>query len=249
VSPVLATKSLRKRFGGITATDDVSLDVTAGEVHALIGPNGAGKSTLIGQLAGTLRPDGGTILCDGLDVTRMPAHKRVAHGLARSYQITSTFRGLTVLDNLVLAVQATAGSSFRFWRPARAEASLYDRAREVAALVDLSAREDVLVDHLSHGEERQLEVGLALASRPRILLLDEPMAGMGKEESARMLHLIERLRSSTTVLLVEHDMAAVFRLADRITVLVYGRVIASGKPDEIRGDREVREAYLGTAAS
>jgi len=249
MSPVLVTKSLRKSFGGIKATDDVSLEVAAGEIHALIGPNGAGKSTLIGQLAGTLRSDGGTIHCNGVDVTDAPAHRRVAHGLARSYQISSTFAGMSVLDNLVLAVQATSGSSFRFWRPAKAEQSLYERARKVAAEVDLSARVDVLADELSHGEERQLEVGLALASKPRLLLLDEPMAGMGKDESARMVKLIARLRASTTVLLVEHDMDAVFRLADRITVLVYGRVIASGCPDDIRSDRGVRQAYLGDTPS
>jgi len=249
VNSVLTTEGLRKSFGGIKATDGVSLEVTAGEVHALIGPNGAGKTTLIGQLAGTLRSDGGRILCNGVDVTHAPVHQRVEHGLARSYQITSTFRGMSVLDNLVLAVQARAGSSFRFWNAADAETSLYERAREVAAEIDLSAREDVLADELSHGEERQLEVGLALASKPRLLLLDEPMAGMGKDESARMVRLIERLRASTTVLLVEHDMDAVFRLADRVTVLVYGRVIASGKPEEIRCNRDVREAYLGDMAS
>ena len=234
-----------KRFGGLVATDDVTLNVARGEVHALIGPNGAGKTTLVAQIAGTLATDAGRIAFDGADITQLPTHARVAAGLARSYQITSIFRRFSVLDNLALAVQARSGSSFSFWRPAAAETALFDEARAIAGEIDLASRVDSLAANLSHGEQRVLEVGLALATRPRLVLLDEPMAGMGPQESARMIALIERIRARVTVLLVEHDMDAVFRLADRISVLVDGRLIASGAPQEIRADPAVRRAYLG----
>ena len=214
-------------------------------MHALIGPNGAGKTTLIAQVAGDMGSDGGAILFEGADVTRVPQHRRVRAGLARSYQITSIFGRLSVLDNLALAVQARSGSSFSFWRPVASETALAGEARAIAAQIGLSAREGAVAATLAHGEQRALEVGLALATRPRLVLLDEPLAGMGPEESLAMIALIERIRAQIAVLLVEHDMDAVFRLADRISVLVSGRVIASGAPEAIRSDPEVRKAYLG----
>jgi branched-chain amino acid transport system ATP-binding protein len=243
--PLLQICGLTKRFGGVLASDDISLDVPADELHAVIGPNGAGKSTLISQLAGEINPDAGRIFFNGLDITRLPTHRRSALGLARSFQITSLFLDFTVLDNVALAVQAHAGHSFRFWRPAREEAKLRGPARAALALVGLESRADVVCANLSHGEHRQLEIAMALAAAPRMFLLDEPMAGMGPEESARMLALLSELKREQTILLIEHDMDAVFRLADRITVLVDGRVIASGAPDDIRADAAVRRAYLG----
>jgi branched-chain amino acid transport system ATP-binding protein len=241
----LAIDGLAKRFGGVVAVDDVSLTVERGALHALIGPNGAGKTTIIHQLSGALAPDAGRIVFEGRDVTRVPFHERVALGLARSYQITSIFRAFPVLDNVALAVQARSGSSLSFWRPLASETALFEEARAVLERVGLSARADVPAGALAHGEQRQLEVGLALATNARLLLLDEPMAGMGPDESERMIALVERLKGSLSVLLVEHDMDAVFRLADRISVLVSGRVIASGPPAEIRANEEVRRAYLG----
>ena len=242
---MLELRAVSKRFGGVVATDEVTLEVTRSEVHALIGPNGAGKTTLIGQISGVLATDSGRILFNGADITRLRAHARVAAGLARSYQITSIFRRYSVLDNLALAVQARSGTSFRFWRPVTAERALFDEARAIAAEIGLAARESAVAATLAHGEQRALEVGLALATRPQLVLLDEPMAGMGPQESRAMLELIQRIRSRVTVLLVEHDMDAVFRLADRITVLVNGRVVASGVPAAIRTDPAVRQAYLG----
>ena len=242
---MLELKKVSKRFGGVVATDEVTLDVAHGEVHALIGPNGAGKTTLIGQISGSLGVDSGEIRFLGADVTRARQHQRVRAGLARSYQITSIFKRFSVLDNLALAVQARSGSSFSFWRPVANESALFDQARAIAAQVGLSDKLEFLAATLAHGEQRALEVGLALATRPKLVTLDEPMAGMGPEESRRMIALIGRIRADVTVLLVEHDMDAVFRLADRITVLVDGRVIATGRPDEIRSHAEVRRAYLG----
>jgi branched-chain amino acid transport system ATP-binding protein len=252
MSALLAAHGLRKRFGGVAATDGVSLTVAPGEVHALIGPNGAGKTTLIAQLSGTLAPDAGRIHFAGRDVTAMGQSARVRLGLARSYQVTTLFAASSVLDNVALAVQARSGSSMSFWRPVEREAALFEEARAMIARIGLAGRERVPAAHLAHGEQRALEVGLALATRPRLLLLDEPMAGMGPEESARMLALIQGLRASDAalaVLLIEHDMDAVFRLADRISVLVSGRVVASGTPAEIRADRQVRKAYLGEDAA
>ena len=246
---MLELKGLSKRFGGVIATDGVALDVKPGEVHALIGPNGAGKTTLVAQIAGDLSSDGGAIVFQGADVTRAPQHQRVRAGLARSYQVTSIFGRLSVLDNLALAVQARSGSSFSFWRPVASEESLAGEARAIAAEIGLSGREDVIATALAHGEQRALEVGLALATRPKLVLLDEPMAGMGPAESQRMIALIERVRAQVAVLLVEHDMDAVFRLADRISVLVSGRVIASGAPEAIRAHPEVKKAYLGEGAA
>ncbi len=247
--PLLDIRGISKRFGGLVATDSVSLEVAAGEIHALIGPNGAGKTTLIAQISGSLAPDAGTIRFRGTDITHLAQHARVTAGLARSYQVTSIFRGFSVRDNLALAVQARSGSSLSFWRPVAAERALFDEAAAIAARVGLEARLDALAATLAHGEQRALEVGLALATRPALVLLDEPMAGMGPEESQAMIALIDRIRATVTVLLVEHDMDAVFRLADRISVLVNGRVIATGTPEEIRADAEVRRAYLGEEAT
>ncbi|MEA3292693.1 MAG: ABC transporter ATP-binding protein [Pseudomonadota bacterium] len=245
MSDALSIERLNKRFGGVPATDDVTLAVAEGEIHALIGPNGAGKTTLINQLSGELRPDSGRIGFFGDDITRLPVYRRAALGLARSFQITSVFPEFTVLENVSLAVQARSGHSFGLWRPVARERALREQALEVIGQTGLGGRTEVRARTLSHGERRQLEIALALATRPRVLLLDEPMAGMGREESRRMVTLLSRLRETYTVLLVEHDMDAVFRLADRISVLVYGRLIATGAPDEIRANELVQEAYLG----
>jgi branched-chain amino acid transport system ATP-binding protein len=236
---------LSKRFGGVVASDGITLEVPRGELHAIIGPNGAGKTTLIGQLSGELTPDEGRISFDGSDITSLPTYRRSQIGLARSFQITSLFPDFTALDNVALAVQAHSGHSFHFWRKAREEAELREPARAALARVGLGGRGDVLVSSLSHGEHRQIEIAMALATRPRMLLLDEPMAGMGPEETTRMVKTLRELKQELTILLIEHDMEAVFALADRITVLVYGRVIASGTPEAIRANEEVREAYLG----
>ena len=243
--PLLAVDGLVKRFGGLVATDNLSFAVESGELHAIIGPNGAGKTTLIAEIAGELTVDAGTIRFAGRDITSMPGPARTALGLARSFQVTSLFRDMSALDNVALAVQARSGHSFRFWRLARAEAALREPARAVLDRVGLGARADVAAGTLAHGEQRQLEIAMALATEPRLLLLDEPMAGMGMEESQRMVALLRTLKGKLTVLLIEHDMDAVFQLADRITVLVYGRAIASGAPDAIRANAEVRQAYLG----
>ena len=247
--PLLQVGHLAKRFGGIVATDDVAFNVEKSELHAVIGPNGAGKTTLIAQLSGQLRPDSGRVRFAGNDITALPVHRRSALGLARSFQITSLFLDLSVLDNVALAVQAHAGHSFRFWRNARSEKDLRAPARTALARVGLSERADMPASALSHGEHRQLELAMALAGSPRLLLLDEPMAGLGPEESARMVAMLRALKSEVTILLVEHDMEVVFALADRITVLVYGRVIVSGAPADIRANRQVRDAYLGEQAA
>jgi branched-chain amino acid transport system ATP-binding protein len=242
---LLQIESLSKRFGGVIACDNITLDVPAGELHAVIGPNGAGKTTLIGQLAGELMPQSGRIRFAGEDITRWPAWRRSRLGLARSFQITSLFPDFTVLDNVALAVQAQAGHSFRFWHKARLESELRQPARAALDRVGMADRADAVVSRLSHGEHRQIELAVALASRPRLLLLDEPMAGLGPEESARMLALLRELKREYTIVLIEHDMEAVFALADRISVLVYGRVIATGAPEAVRANEQVRQAYLG----
>ncbi|MDI3470067.1 MAG: ABC transporter, ATP-binding protein 1 (cluster 4, leucine/isoleucine/valine/benzoate) [Pseudolabrys sp.] len=243
--PLLQVERLLKRFGGILASDDISLTVARGELHAIIGPNGAGKTTLVSQLSGQLRPDSGTIRFAGGDITSVPQYRRSALGLARSFQITSLFLDMTALDNVALAVQAHAGHSFRFWTNARGEDVLREPARAALERVGLGDRANWLASRLSHGEHRQLELAMALAGQPRLLLLDEPMAGMGPDDSARMVKTLRALKQEVTILLIEHDMEAVFALADRISVLVYGRVIASGPPAEIRANRQVRDAYLG----
>jgi branched-chain amino acid transport system ATP-binding protein len=243
--PLLEIEGLAKRFGGVVASDAIALAVPPGELHAVIGPNGAGKTTLIGQLSGEVVPDAGHIRFGGIDIIKLPTHQRSRLGLARSFQITSLFLDFTALDNVALAVQAHAGHSFRFWRNARDEPGLREPARKALARVGLAERADALVASMSHGEHRQLEIAMALATVPRMLLLDEPMAGMGPEESQRMVALLRELKGELTILLVEHDMEAVFALADRITVLVYGRVIASDTPEAVRANAEVRQAYLG----
>jgi branched-chain amino acid transport system ATP-binding protein len=243
-TPLLQINNLVKRFGGLAATDHANLQVRRGELHALIGPNGAGKTTLLHQIAGALAPDAGRVLLDGIDITHLPMHQRVRRGLARSYQITNVFPQLTVQDNLALAVLAQ-GSGMRFWRAARQESERLAEAAAVAQRVGLGTQLDRYAGALSHGEQRQLEVGLALTTRPQLLLLDEPMAGMGPDESERMVALLQDLRAHTTILLVEHDMDAVFRLADTVSTLVFGKVIASGTPQAIREHPEVRRAYLG----
>ncbi|MCX7959950.1 MAG: ABC transporter ATP-binding protein [Burkholderiales bacterium] len=243
--PLLAARGLRKSFGALAATDGVDLEVFEGETHAIIGPNGAGKTTLISQLSGRLRPDTGRIVFAGEDVTLLAEPARARKGLARSFQVTSIYREFTALDNVALAVQAHAGHSFRFWRDARRERALREPALAVLEEVGLAERADVLAANLAHGEQRQLEIAMALATRPRLLLLDEPVAGMGIEESQRMVKFLGSLKGRKTMILVEHDMDAVFTLADRISVLVYGRIIATGTPEEIRANPEVRAAYLG----
>jgi branched-chain amino acid transport system ATP-binding protein len=242
---LLSIEGLTKRFGGVIASDKVALDVRNGELHAIIGPNGAGKTTLIGQLCGEIMPNAGRIHFDGRDITALPVHDRSLLGLARSFQITSLFPHFTALENVALAVQAHAGHSFRFWRPARTENELREPARVALERVGLMHRANTMLSSMSHGEHRQLELAVALASKPRMLLLDEPMAGLGPDESARMVNMLRELKRELTILLIEHDMEAVFALADRITVLVYGRVVASGSPANIRANAEVRQAYLG----
>jgi len=242
---LLAVRGLRKRFGGLLASDGIDLDVAPGETYAIIGPNGAGKTTLIGQLAGDLQPDAGSIRFADQDVTRLDSPLRARRGLARSFQVTSIFRDFSALDNVALAVQAHTGRSFRFWRPARTEPALRAPARAALTSVGLGARARVRAADLAHGEQRQLEIAMALATEPRLLLLDEPVAGMGLEESQRMVRFLATLKGRITMVLVEHDMDAVFTLADRISVMVYGRIIATGTPAEIRGNDDVRRAYLG----
>ena len=245
---LLETKSLHKHFGGLVATDSVSLAIQPGELHAIIGPNGAGKTTLIGQLAGEIEPDSGEIRFVGADITALAAPDRVALGLARSFQVTSIFHEFSVLDNVALAVQRHAGHSFRFWRDARRDPGLRAPAATILAELGLAARADVPAGTLSHSEKRTLEIAMVLATRPRLLLLDEPLAGMGPEDSKRMVQILGGLKGKVTILLIEHDMDAVFSLADRLTVLVYGRAIATGTPEEIRCHDQVRHAYLGDEA-
>jgi len=242
---LLQTEQLTRRFGGVTAADAIALTIAPNEVHAIIGPNGAGKTTLIGLLSGEIAPQEGSIRFAGTEITGLPVYRRSQLGLARSFQITSLFRDFTALDNVALAVQAHCGHSFRFWRDARREEALRAPAFDALDRVGLRDRAATRVDRLSHGEQRQLEIAMALASGPQLLLLDEPMAGMGPDESARMVHLLRGLKGSVTILLIEHDMEAVFALADRLSVLVYGRIIASGAPEAIRSDPAVRQAYLG----
>ena len=244
---LLQVRRLSRRFAAVDALKNVDFSVNEGEVHALIGPNGAGKTTFIHHVSGALQSDSGSVHFAGREVTRLAMHQRVRAGMARSYQITNVFLGLSALDNVALAVQGRpdAGSSFRFWRAVRHEDRLFDEASTYLEQVGLAGKLDWPASRLSHGEQRALELAMALATKPRLLLLDEPMAGAGPEESARMVELIEHLARHVTILLVEHDMAAVFRLADRISVLVNGELICSGTPDEVRQDAGVRRAYLG----
>ncbi len=248
MSVLLELAGLKKRFGGVSAIHGVELAVMENEIHALIGPNGAGKTTLIHLISGGLSPDGGRVRFAGADVTRLSMHERVARGIARSYQVTQVFPQLSLLENVRLAVQARQrdfGSSFRFWHPASADFAMIEEAEEWLGRVGLAEQAGLHAADVSHGERRALELAMTLATRPRLLLLDEPMAGMGPEESAHMANLVASLKGEQTVLLVEHDMDIVFRLADRISVLVAGRIVATGAPEEIRGDLAVRRAYLG----
>jgi branched-chain amino acid transport system ATP-binding protein len=246
---ILKVTDLYKSFGGVAATDHVNIDVIEGEIHAVIGPNGAGKTTLISQLSGDLAPDGGQIDFQGEDITHTPAWTRALMGLARSFQITSIVHELSIIDNVALSVQAHAGHSFRFWQPAREAKELQEPALEALRKVGLDDRAHVMSHNVSHGEHRQLEIAMALAANPSLLMLDEPMAGMGPDESAKMVEILSGLKGQKSMLLIEHDMDAVFALADRITVLVYGRAIATGTPEEIRENEDVRKAYLGDEAA
>jgi branched-chain amino acid transport system ATP-binding protein len=242
---LLSVRGLTKRFGGLIATNNLDLEVHPHETHAIIGPNGAGKTTLIAQLQGEIHPDAGTISFGARDITRAPAHRRAQLGLARSFQITSIFPAFTTLGNVALAVQSIAGHSFHFFAPALEDRALTQSAREALDTVGLTHRAAILANDLSHGEKRQLELAMALAMRPKLLLLDEPMAGMGRQDGARMTRILAGLKRTYAILLIEHDMDTVFALADRITVLVAGRAIASGAPDAIRANADVRAAYLG----
>jgi len=243
--PLLRIRGLAKHYGGLKALDGIDLDVDRGAMHALIGPNGAGKTTLVHGISGAMACDAGTIELGDCRIEGWPMHRRVGAGLVRSHQVASLFTHLSALDNVALAVQARAGSSFRFWAPAAGDRHMFDAAGHALAQVGLSNRAGTLAAALSHGEQRRLELAMVLATGARLLLLDEPMAGMGPEESGAMVALIAGLRPARTILLVEHDMDAVFRLADRISVLVDGRVLATGTPDAIRANAEVRRAYLG----
>ncbi len=243
--PVLRLDDLHKNFGGLTVTDGVDFAVDEGELHAVIGPNGAGKTTLINQISGLLTPDAGRVVFCGADITHLPIAARAALGLARTFQVTSVLPGFSALENVALAVQARDGSSFRFFGRADRERTLNARAFAALAEVGLGARADALAGHLSHGEKRALELAIALAMEPKLLLLDEPMAGAGRDESERLVAVLARLKGRFPMVLVEHDMAAVFALADRISVLIYGRILASGPPATVRADPAVVAAYLG----
>ncbi len=245
--PLLYVDSLTKSFGGLVALDQASLSVQAGEIHALIGPNGAGKTTLIHHISGAMHADAGRIVFDGHDVTQLPLHQRARQGLVRSYQITSVFPHLSVQDNLALAILATQRSGFSFWRGASTDCARFSQADAMAERIGLADHRMRAAGALSHGAQRQLEVGLVLCTNPKLMLLDEPMAGMGPDESQRMVELLKSLRGSITIVLIEHDMDAVFRLADTISVLVSGRVVASGNAEQIKNDVVVQHAYLGDA--
>ena len=243
--PLLRIESLSKSFGAVCACRDLSLEVQTGEIHALIGPNGAGKTTLLNQIAGDLKPDSGQIFLAGREITHLPLYRRAPLGLARSYQVTSIFPNLSVEENLLLAIQAHHGHSFRFWGRGLKDPQLLTELGPALERVGLSGRAKILAGNLSHGERKQLEVGMALACKPQLLLLDEPMAGMGPGGTVELSKLIRKLKKQMTILLVEHDMEAIFSLADRITVLVYGEVVATGSVNEIRNNPAVRQAYLG----
>ncbi|HYW60605.1 MAG TPA: ABC transporter ATP-binding protein [Xanthobacteraceae bacterium] len=242
---VLHLEKLRKSFGALVVTDDLTFDVMPRELHAVIGPNGAGKTTLINQISGLVAPDSGTILFAGRDITALPTHARAELGLARSFQVSSILPGFSALENVALAVQSRAGSSFRILGRAAAEAALNGPAMAALADVGLAERAHIPAGELAHGEKRALELAIALAMQPKVLLLDEPMAGTGREETARLVEVLRRLKGRFSVVLVEHDMTAVFALADRISVLIYGRILASGSPAGVRADPRVVAAYLG----
>ncbi|HEY9080420.1 ABC transporter ATP-binding protein [Magnetovibrio sp.] len=243
--PVLEVIELTKSFGAVTASDGLTFSLKRGQIHALIGPNGAGKSTAIGQLSGEIAPDSGRVRFDGRDVTHMPTYRRAQLGLQRSYQITSLFPDFTAEDNVAMAIQAQQGHSFQFWARARRDPSLRQPARLALKRVGMEDKANLKVTELAHGEQRQLELAMALAAGPTVLLLDEPMAGMGQSESLAMMEILRPLKGEVSILLVEHDMDVVFALADVVSVLVKGSVLMTGSPDEVRANTEVRRAYLG----
>jgi branched-chain amino acid transport system ATP-binding protein len=243
--PLLKIRNLRKSYGALVVTDDVSLAIASGELHAIIGPNGAGKTTLVHQISGLVASGSGRLTFAGDDITRLPFYGRVRRGIARTFQITSIVAGFSALENVALAVQARSGSSFRFFGDASSEAVLNEPAMAHLDRVGLAGRAGVPAGLLSHGEKRLLELAIALATEPKLLLLDEPLAGTGHEESARVVSILRELKRDYTIVLIEHDMDAVFSLADRVSVLVYGRVVATDTPDRIRANLQVRAAYLG----
>ena len=245
MTAILKTIGLCKQFGGITATNNIDLDINEGEIHAVIGPNGAGKTTLISQLSGDLKADKGAILFQGDLINTMSSNKRSLLGIARTFQITSLMLDMSTLENVALAVQAHSGHSYRFWQDARQDHQLIEPALKVLKQVGLLERKNIMTRELSHGEHRQLEIAMALATQPKLLLLDEPMAGMGAEETQKLIAILKTLKTGKTMILIEHDMNAVFSLADRITVMVYGKIIATGSPKEIRANQKVKAAYLG----
>ena len=244
---LLDVRRLNKRFGGVVATDQVDLQIAQGEIHALIGPNGAGKTTLVAQLAGQVPSDSGSVHFDGADITHMATHLRAHRGLVRSFQITRLFKSMSALDNVALAIQASLGQVFSAWRPVKQDVESHDRAMAILERLGLADKHHWRIEQLSHGEQRALEVGMALAGKPKLVLLDEPLAGMGLQESEAMTQLIDSLRRDFSVLLIEHDVEAVFRLADTVSVLVSGRIVASGKPADVRANPAVTAAYLGAA--
>ena len=244
---LLDVRRLNKRFGGVVATDQVDLQIAQGEIHALIGPNGAGKTTRVAQLAGQVPSDSGSVHFDGTDITHMATHLRAHRGLVRSFQITRLFKSMSVLDNVALAIQASLGQVFSAWRPVKQDVDLQDRAMAILVRLGLADKHHWRIEQLSHGEQRALEVGMALAGKPKLVLLDEPLAGMGLQESEAMTQLIDSLRRDFSVLLIEHDVEAVFRLADTVSVLVSGRIVTSGKPADVRANPAVAAAYLGAA--
>ncbi|MBH67492.1 MAG: ABC transporter ATP-binding protein [Rhodospirillaceae bacterium] len=244
--PLLIVNNLSKAFGGVVATDNVDFVAELGELHAIIGPNGAGKTTLIAQLSGEMIADSGQIFFENTDITLLPNYRRSLLGIARSFQITSLMLDMNVIDNVALAIQSHKGHSYRFWTDARNDRDLTLPALDALKTVRLEERAFDKVNELSHGEHRQLEIAVALATQPKLILLDEPMAGMGALEGENIINILRQLKSQKTMVLIEHDMNAVFALADRITVMVYGQVIATGSPEEIRNNKDVREAYLGT---
>ncbi|WP_281973166.1 ABC transporter ATP-binding protein [Ruegeria faecimaris] len=246
--PVLATESLNKSFGALKATDNVSIDLRRGEIHAIIGPNGAGKSTLIQQICGGLQPDSGRVLLCGQDVSDLGTQKRARAGMGRTFQISELCMEDTVLENVVLSAMGAENLVWRFWKPALKRSELLERAEAALERVGLGDERETRCSNLSHGQRRQLEVAVALTLSPRVFVMDEPMAGLGAGGSKRLTGFLDGLREEAPILLVEHDMDAVFALADRISVLVYGKVIATGTADEIRASREVRDAYLGDEA-
>ena len=245
MTPILKIHGLSKQFGGITATNNIDLDITDGEIHAVIGPNGAGKTTLISQLSGDLQADAGAIVFQGNLINNMSSNKRSLLGIARTFQITSLMLDMSTLENVMLAVQAHSGHSYCFWQDARQDDQLVEPALKVLKQVGLLGRKNIMTRELSHGEHRQLEIAMALATQPKLLLLDEPMAGMGAEETQKLIAILKKLKTGKTMILIEHDMNAVFSLADQITVMVYGKIIATGSPKEIRANQKVKAAYLG----